>query len=72
MFFVRWCLFDPCKRALPLADFAAESFFQVLTFCPTQLGHFRGVLKLSLGGDILVIPIRVIGEASTVGTKQPR
>lgn len=44
----------------------------MLTFCPTQLGHFRGVLKLSLGSDILVVPIRVIGEASTVGTKQPR
>ncbi|CAM9369839.1 unnamed protein product, partial [Ectocarpus fasciculatus] len=44
----------------------------VLTFCPTQLGHFRGVLKLSLGSDILVVPIRVVGEASTVGPKQPR
>lgn len=47
-------------------------FLQVLTFCPTQLGHFRGVLKLSLGSDILVVPIRVVGEASTVGVKQPR
>eukprot|EP00903_Cladosiphon_okamuranus_P009303 g8875.t1 len=46
--------------------------FEVLTFCPTQLGHFRGVLKLSLGSDILAVPIRVVGEASTVGTKQPR
>lgn len=45
---------------------------QVVTFCPQQLGHFRGVLELSLGGNALVIPIRVVGEASTVGTKQPR
>lgn len=45
---------------------------QVLTFCPAQLGHFRSVLILSLGGDALVVPIRVVGEASTVGTKQPR
>ncbi|CAN0529582.1 unnamed protein product, partial [Scytosiphon promiscuus] len=44
----------------------------VLTFCPTQLGHFRGVLKLSLGDDTLIVPIRVVGEASTVGAKQPR
>lgn len=46
--------------------------FKVITFCPAQLGHFRGVLNLSLGGDALVLPIRVIGEAPTVGTKQPR
>lgn len=45
---------------------------QVFTFCPTQLGHFRGILNLSFGSDILVIPIRVVGEASTLGTKQPR
>ena len=61
----------PDKRRPPPAQ---TNFFcfQVLTFCPTQLGHFRSVLKISLGGDTLVIPIRVVGEASTVGAKQPR
>lgn len=60
------------KRTSLGGSVAQRFFCQVLTFCPTQLGHFRGVLNLSLGSDILVVPIRVIGEASTVGTKQPR
>lgn len=61
-----YCLVMHIQRA------AVISVPQVVTFCPQQLGHFRGVLELSLGGDALVIPIRVVGEASTVGTKQPR
>lgn len=45
---------------------------QVVSFCPAQLGHLQAVLKLSLDDDALEIPIRAIGEASTVGNKQAR
>ncbi|OWZ15434.1 hypothetical protein PHMEG_00010921 [Phytophthora megakarya] len=43
----------------------------VVSFAPTQLGTFNSILLLRINGDVLEIPVKVLGKAAAVGPVPP-